>query len=171
MFAKMILTVLVLFVSATSLGLNDESFETVETTATAAQETTVDSDDYDSEMIYTLADIAILESDGFAEAYLNQEAEKIENLLMNLYNHSDFDLMYVYFGGNDGTFYMYPQEQLPEDYDFRERPVYKSALADSVYISEPYEDAMSGREIVTVAVTVYGNDEVQGVLGFDLFIN
>ncbi len=47
---------------------------------------------------------------------------------------------------------MWPADELPEGYDPRERPWYKDAVAAKAStLTEPYQDAASGKLIVTVA--------------------
>lgn len=128
-------------------------------------------EDLNYDAVYSLVDIAIFESDEFAKASVNKDYDKIENLLKNLVETSQYELYYAYFGDESGYFKMYPDEQLPEEYDFRERPTYTSALEEDVFISEPYEDFITGRAIVTVAVSVYVDDTLIGVLGVDVYVN
>jgi methyl-accepting chemotaxis protein len=80
------------------------------------------------------------------------------------------DYMYVYFGANsDGTFYIAPETEMPQDFDPRQRPWYQAALKQKEpVVSEPYIDAASNQMVVTVAQTVYLKEKIYGVVGIDL---
>ncbi|THB78965.1 MAG: methyl-accepting chemotaxis protein, partial [Desulfobacteraceae bacterium] len=80
------------------------------------------------------------------------------------------DYMYVYFGENsDGTFYIAPEVEMPEDFDPRQRTWYMAAEKDkNPIVSEPYIDAASGQMVVTVAQQVELDGRLYGVVGIDL---
>ncbi|WP_143262148.1 methyl-accepting chemotaxis protein [Sediminibacillus massiliensis] len=63
-----------------------------------------------------------------------------------------------------------PELDLPEDFDPRTRPWYKTALENTgeVIWTEPYIDADSGELTVSAAKTVTSNGTAVGVLGFDI---
>ncbi|SDM95427.1 methyl-accepting chemotaxis protein [Vreelandella arcis] len=83
--------------------------------------------------------------------------------------------------GNFMTAYMaYPQTsdavfsdgwEPPSDYDPRQRPWYKDAVAaEDTIITDPYVDAQSGGLIVTFARPYYQNGELAAVVGADISI-
>ncbi|MBI2254515.1 MAG: HAMP domain-containing protein [Proteobacteria bacterium] len=79
--------------------------------------------------------------------------------------------MFTYFGSADGVMTMSPPDELPEGYDPRQRPWYKDAIAAKAStLTEPYQDASTGKLIVTVATPVIKDGKEQGVVGGDLDI-
>jgi len=79
------------------------------------------------------------------------------------------NVMYVYAGLKDGRMYLMPQEKLPEGFDPRTRPWYKDAVASpgQVIITDPYEDATTGKIIITIAKTIQTDEGITGVVGLD----
>ncbi|MBB6181157.1 methyl-accepting chemotaxis protein [Rhizobium flavum] len=74
----------------------------------------------------------------------------------------------TYFGDTAGTFTMWPDLPMPADYDPRQRPWYKDAVASgSVVLTEPYVDASSGDLVVSAAVPVNRKGALAGVVGSD----
>ncbi|CAD7056597.1 methyl-accepting chemotaxis protein [Pseudorhizobium halotolerans] len=74
----------------------------------------------------------------------------------------------TYFGDTAGTFTMWPNLPMPADYDPRQRPWYKDAVASgSVVLTEPYVDASSGDLVVSAAVPVNREGALAGVVGSD----
>jgi len=80
--------------------------------------------------------------------------------------------LFAYFGGTDGRMIMSPTGNLPADYDPRQRPWYKDALAAGrTTITEPYRDASLDELVVTLAKPVSNaNGSRRGVVGADLSI-
>ncbi|NJE47531.1 HAMP domain-containing protein [Thermococcus sp. GR7] len=78
----------------------------------------------------------------------------------------------IYFGDVNGNMFIYPEQDLPESYDPRVRPWYKKAIeVNGPTWSEPYEDASSGKWVVTFAVPVYYEGKLVGVVGTDIYID
>nr|WP_193073629.1 methyl-accepting chemotaxis protein [Pseudomonas sp. FME51] len=76
--------------------------------------------------------------------------------------------LFTYLGGSDGIFIQHPQEELPEDYDPRDRPWYTDAVtANGSILTEPYRDP-TGDMVVTVATPVKRHGQLTGVVGGDL---
>ncbi|MFS0821608.1 methyl-accepting chemotaxis protein [Bacillus sp. 1P02SD] len=77
------------------------------------------------------------------------------------------DIVTVFSGTKDGNMFLYPQANLPEDFDPREREWYKQAIANpgKAIITEPYEDLATGSILVTVAQTI---NDGSGVVGLDI---
>lgn len=76
--------------------------------------------------------------------------------------------MCVYVASEEtGDFLVYPEQDLPDGYDPRERPWYKDSMAmsEKTQISEPYIDAFTGGVIVTITHTLVDGS---GVFGMDL---
>ncbi|WIF94181.1 methyl-accepting chemotaxis protein [Caminicella sporogenes] len=83
---------------------------------------------------------------------------------------SNPDLMWTYFGNEEGSMYIFPKDELPDDYDPRTRPWYKKALENKGKIvwTEPYIDATVDELVITAAKTVLDGDKVIGVVGIDI---
>ena len=75
----------------------------------------------------------------------------------------------TYLGDETGHFTIWPDEQLPPDFDPRTRPWYKLAgSTHGVALTEPYTDAAGGGLIITAAAPVMSNGAFAGVAGADL---
>jgi diguanylate cyclase (GGDEF)-like protein/PAS domain S-box-containing protein len=77
----------------------------------------------------------------------------------------------LYVGTEDGAFYLYPKNFVPDDYDPRERDWYKNALKDkaSLVWQQPYTDVGTNELVITAShyfETASGNQA--GVIGVDL---
>ncbi|WP_336232697.1 methyl-accepting chemotaxis protein [Thalassospira sp. CH_XMU1458] len=79
--------------------------------------------------------------------------------------------IYSYFGSADGVMTMYPPDDLPPEYDPRQRPWYADAVSvgDST-LTEPYTDASTGQLIVTATTPVFDGSNLLGVVGGDIDI-
>ncbi|MEZ2744105.1 methyl-accepting chemotaxis protein [Halopseudomonas bauzanensis] len=76
--------------------------------------------------------------------------------------------LFTYLGGSDGVFIQRPQEELPDDYDPRDRPWYTDAVtAGGSILTEPYRDP-TGDLVVTIATPVSRHRQLAGVVGGDL---
>ncbi len=81
------------------------------------------------------------------------------------------DVVSIYMGTIDGNMYMVPDDELPDDYDPRERLWYKDASDNSgkVIWTEPYSDAGTNGIIISAAKHVRGGDgSAVGVLSLDV---
>lgn len=75
---------------------------------------------------------------------------------------------YIYLGRANGGFIMQPDEDMGDNYDPRQRPWYKDAIAaNGVTLTEPYQDAASNDLIVTIASPA----AAEGVVGGDLSLD
>jgi tetratricopeptide (TPR) repeat protein len=110
------------------------------------------------------------------------------NNAFRTYYYSEQDYTDIYFGFNDGTFRKYPYERLNNyptftytcittglttvGYDPRCRGWYDNATKnkDKVIFSQPYVDASTGNNIITVSKAIYNDSGIIGVLGGDLSI-
>jgi hypothetical protein len=79
-------------------------------------------------------------------------------------------LVNVYFASTEGKMNLWPAQDLPADYDPRERPWYTNALTYDFDVAEVYEDAAVGQYMQTISKTVMVNDVVIGVLGMDFLV-
>ncbi|WP_439861050.1 methyl-accepting chemotaxis protein [Pseudomonas sp. MBLB4136] len=92
--------------------------------------------------------------------------DKVASLLEQRALTSTF--AFTYLGGDDGSFTMRPDEEMPADYDPRVRPWYKDAMAaGGTTLTEPYVDAATGELIITIATPA----KPAGVVGGDLSLS
>ncbi|UAL51657.1 MULTISPECIES: methyl-accepting chemotaxis protein [Metabacillus] len=79
----------------------------------------------------------------------------------------------IYAGSEKKSLFIRPSVELPEDFDPTTRPWYTLAKEspDKVVWTEPYEDAVKGSYIVTGAKAIVKNNEVIGVIAFDLSLD
>ncbi|ASJ02870.1 chemotaxis protein [Thermococcus profundus] len=102
-------------------------------------------------------------------------AEKLKPIILEHFEviaKAEPKLSAVYFGDVNGNMFMYPDEPLPEGYDPRVRPWYQKAVqVNGPAWSEPYQDASSGKWVITYAIPVYYNGKLAGVIGLDVFID
>lgn len=93
--------------------------------------------------------------------------------VMAEYLESYGDTLSVYMGTPDGTMNNFPNPEMPDGYDPRERGWYqeseKPENAETAVWSEPYVDASTGDYVVTVSKAVYnGQNQLLGVIGADI---
>jgi len=81
--------------------------------------------------------------------------------------------MNVYVGTKDGLMFIRPDQEFPPDFDPRNRPWYKDAIAspNSYIVTEPYSDITTGKPIISVAKAVASNGEYVGVVAIDFEID
>ncbi|MBU6136856.1 methyl-accepting chemotaxis protein [Clostridium tertium] len=99
----------------------------------------------------------------------NNEALWFEKTLQN-YTKVNEDVVSAYIGSEDGKFLLSPYEDMGSDYDPRNREWYKKAINNpsEVIMSEPYEDALNERIVVTYSRAVFNDiGELQGVIAID----
>ncbi|MGM0378270.1 MAG: methyl-accepting chemotaxis protein [Bacillota bacterium] len=79
----------------------------------------------------------------------------------------------AYMGTKNGDMIIRPKQDLPSDYDPRQRPWYKNAKEnkEEVVWTDPYSDASTGDMLVSGALSVYDEDEFIGVIAFDINIS
>ncbi|WP_010477549.1 methyl-accepting chemotaxis protein [Thermococcus zilligii] len=124
----------------------------------------------------SLIQIAI--SDMEAEGYRFGEgnyAQALDNILMKRFKaiaDAESKVSSVYFGDVNGNMFIYPKQQLPPGYDPRVRPWYQGAVQSRKEVwTDPYQDASTGKWVITYAVPVYWNGKLVGVIGLDVFID
>ncbi|KDR94521.1 methyl-accepting chemotaxis protein [Peptoclostridium litorale DSM 5388] len=79
----------------------------------------------------------------------------------------------MYMGTASGQLLVYPEADLPDDFDPTSRPWYKSAEeSESTIYTDPYIDENTGELIMTISTPVYNHSkELVGVIGVDISIN
>ena len=98
---------------------------------------------------------------------LNSDPATVTQLLEQKAVSSTF--MGAYLGGNDGQFIMRPESKMPDGYDPRARPWYKSAESSSgPALTEPYIDLASGQLVISIVDSVLKGGQRIGVVGGDL---
>lgn len=86
---------------------------------------------------------------------------------------SDETIMNIFMGTEkNGDMLLYPQADLPDDYDPRAREWYMKAMEkqEEVIWTEPYFDAITGDTVITVAKAVTNGNQLQGVIGVDVSV-
>ncbi len=80
------------------------------------------------------------------------------------------ELLNLYCGTKDSRFIQSNKEaEIPEGYDPVERGWYKQAAKEeTVIVTDPYCDAITGQMCATIAAPVYINSELAGVIGLDV---
>ncbi|MPQ67262.1 MULTISPECIES: methyl-accepting chemotaxis protein [Pseudomonas] len=98
---------------------------------------------------------------------LNADPANVSNLLEQKAITSTF--MGAYLGNKDGSFMIRPDSKMPDGYDPRARPWYKSAENSSgSALTEPYIDLASGQLVISIVNTVRKAGQSIGVVGGDL---
>ncbi|CAH0231057.1 methyl-accepting chemotaxis protein [Pseudomonas frederiksbergensis] len=98
---------------------------------------------------------------------LNAETDNVAKLLEQKAVTSTF--MGAYLGNKDGTFIIRPDSKMPDGYDPRVRPWYKSAQSTSgSALTEPYIDLASGQLVISIVDSVLKDGQNIGVVGGDL---
>ncbi|MDP9518015.1 methyl-accepting chemotaxis protein [Pseudomonas protegens] len=98
---------------------------------------------------------------------LNPDPTNVSNLLEQKSVSSTF--MGAYLGNNDGTFIIRPNSKMPDGYDPRARPWYKSAEStNGSALTEPYIDLASGQLVISIVDSVIKAGQRVGVVGGDL---
>ena len=103
---------------------------------------------------------------------VNIDTDNNTELIMEIFKgvkESDKDILDIYYGTASGKFTMYPDAEMPAGYDATARPWYKQALEHKgqVIITAPYEDVVTGNNVVGIAQTVEKDGQVVGVVGMD----
>ncbi|MDF2398382.1 methyl-accepting chemotaxis protein [Pseudomonas protegens] len=98
---------------------------------------------------------------------LNPDPANVSNLLEQKSVSSTF--MGAYLGNKDGTFIIRPDSKMPDGYDPRARPWYKSAeSSNGSALTEPYIDLASGQLVISIVDSVIKAGQRIGVVGGDL---
>ncbi len=90
--------------------------------------------------------------------------------LLKAYKESNPEALSIYMGTEEGKMMVYPNTELPEGYDPRERDWYKDAKEkQSENMTNAYEDLIVGGFVVTYSTPVYNLDnKFVGVIGVDI---
>lgn len=99
------------------------------------------------------------------ESYIFQQLEETVE--------SDQNITNMYFGSSTGHLIIYPQADLPDDFDSRTRDWYQDAeLAEGQVVwTDPYVDTATGQMIITASMSVYQHQSFLGVAGIDISVD
>ncbi|MQA55401.1 HAMP domain-containing protein [Pseudomonas sp. MC042] len=98
---------------------------------------------------------------------LNPDLANVSNLLQQKAVSSTF--MGAYLGNQDGSFIIRPDSKMPDGYDPRARPWYKSAEStNGSALTEPYVDLATGQLVISIVDSVLKNGQRTGAVGGDL---
>ncbi|MCU7650547.1 methyl-accepting chemotaxis protein [Pseudomonas aestus] len=98
---------------------------------------------------------------------LNPDPANVSNLLQQKAVSSTF--MGAYLGNQDGSFIIRPDSKMPDGYDPRARPWYKSAEStNGSALTEPYVDLATGQLVISIVDSVLKNGQRTGAVGGDL---
>lgn len=180
---KIIITVAILVITALGLAiyLGVSSFISFKQAEKAAQDNLITK----SELAISQAAEAVTKSaDKYEEDLLaiieNQDIQKlleannekaVESIVKAFKDYKDANaaVQNIYFGAKDKKMYLYPELELPEDYDPTSRIWYTNAIETKKFTwSEPYIDALSNAAIISLSVPVYKDNELLGVMSVDL---
>lgn len=108
--------------------------------------------------------------------YLDQQIESIgdfenTNILEQLeaiYNDSDYEIIFIYYGNEAMDFYLYPESPLPDFYVYQERPVYLETAHTTEHRLNSFQDAATLREVLSISKAIYQNDDFIGVFSVDI---
>ena len=98
-----------------------------------------------------------------------EDVNLIKSTLNEYYELNKNSAPNLYFAQENGEFYLYPNQVLPQEYDARKREWYLKAIENKSYISELYQDIVANRNIFTVAVRVSKDKTNIGVIGIDKY--
>lgn len=114
--------------------------------------------------------INILQNDANVTGFLDYE-ESITWMLKGFetYKNTYTDVSSIYIATIHGDLYQYPDAEISEGYEPRERPWYKDAIqTNSISWSEVYKGAFSGKDMITISAPVYNGTQLVGVIAADL---
>ncbi|HKL74875.1 MAG TPA: methyl-accepting chemotaxis protein [Halanaerobiales bacterium] len=101
----------------------------------------------------------------------NINTEMSQNELAEIQKGND-QFKNVYFGSRDGEMIIAPSQELPADYDPRDRSWYKNAVEKNEIIwTNIYEDAASGVLMISVAIPIENNGQLKGVVAGDITLD
>lgn len=89
--------------------------------------------------------------------------------ILNTVKDNKKDLLGAYYGTASQQFFISPDQEMPDEYNPTTRDWYKQAAENrgKVVITPPYEDALTGNNVVTVAKAVEKDGKVVGVMAVD----
>lgn len=106
----------------------------------------------------------------FKDVYLNREFTDEVFERLGYAQKSDPAILGAYIGLENKQTILYPETQLAPDYDPTDRDWYKDAVANKgkLTYSDPYIDAFTGKDIITISKTVEIDGEIIGAVAIDI---
>ena len=122
-----------------------------------------------------LGALEVARGDGSEEAKTYHNFFDHPNALDNVFKvienmtESNSILLSGFYGENNGNVLIYPEQEIPDGFDVREREWYTKAMANEgkPVITDYYIDVLTQEPIITMAMTVTNHQGVVGVLGVD----
>ena len=106
----------------------------------------------------------------FKDVYFNHDLTDEAFERLGYAQQSDNAILGAYIGLENKQTILYPETELAPDYDPTARDWYKAAVANrgNITYSDPYIDAFTGKNIITISKTVEQNGNVVGALAIDI---
>ena len=101
----------------------------------------------------------------------NMDLDTLHNELSEIQQEND-QFRNVYFGSVNGEMILAPTQNLPDDYDPRDRSWYSNAIEkNGVIWTDIYEDASTGVLMISVAAPIKTNGNLKGVIAGDITLD
>ncbi|MCY1391135.1 Methyl-accepting chemotaxis protein McpG [compost metagenome] len=101
---------------------------------------------------------------------LDSDMANVSNLLVQKALADTF--LGAYLGNTDGNFIIRPDSKMPEGYDPRARPWYKSGqAANGSALTEPYMDLATNKPVISIVSAVHQGGQTTGVVGGDVSLD
>jgi methyl-accepting chemotaxis protein len=83
---------------------------------------------------------------------------------------SNKDILNVFVGTESGKFDIYPNQNMPDNYNPKIRPWYTLAMQNKgkIVITKPFRDAQTGTTVVSIAKTIINNGQTIGVASMNV---
>jgi len=109
----------------------------------------------------------------FKEYFSKPENQVYRQASLENMQESRADYLNVYFGASNKDMLIFPKQELPAGYDPTQRDWYKNALQHNgkIVVSEPYQDAITKKMVVTLSQAVVDSGQIIGVFAVDIDIN
>ncbi|WP_353095090.1 methyl-accepting chemotaxis protein [Tissierella praeacuta] len=106
----------------------------------------------------------------FKDIYFNRELTDEVFERLGYAQKSDPDILGAYIGLENKQTILYPETQLAPDYDPTNRDWYKAAVENrgELTYSDPYIDAFTGKNIITISKTIESDGEIIGAIAIDI---
>lgn len=106
----------------------------------------------------------------FKDVYVNPDLTDEVFETLGYAQKSDTTILGMYMGLENKQTILYPQTTLADDYDPTSRQWYKGAVEHKgeLYYTNPYIDAFTGGNIITISKTLESNGKVIGVVAIDV---
>ncbi|GAA0179586.1 hypothetical protein SH2C18_24270 [Clostridium sediminicola] len=98
-----------------------------------------------------------------------KEVSEVQKLIDDYIDKSKLDIISIYYGDNNGKFYISPNVELSSDYNFTERPPYRDAVEEGKYMPDSYMDFTTNKYIQTITKPVIVEGNIIGVAGIDVY--